>query len=135
MLRCVPSMPLCWRLFFYVNSLEFFSGIFLHLLRWLCDFIVLMWCNTLIDFMDTEWSLYSQNKFHLLMMYDTFKCIIEIWFANVLLRILWTHPSVILGIIWGGRGNVSSFDIKINAGLIECVWKHSLWVADKGPYS
>ena len=58
---------------------EFCQRVSLHIeiIIWLLFFNLLMWCITLIDFVDIEESLHPWDKAHLVMMHDLFNVLLD----------------------------------------------------------
>ena len=79
MLRYVPSMPALWRTFI-INGCWILSKAFsasIEIIIWFLSFNLLMWCITLIDFVNIEESLHPWDKAHLVMMYDLYNMLLE----------------------------------------------------------
>ena len=49
----------------------------IEVIIWLLFFYLLIWCITLIDFVDTEESLHPWDKAHLVKMYDLFNVLLD----------------------------------------------------------
>ena len=79
MLRYVPFISAFWRVFI-INGYQILSKAFsasIEIIIWLLFFNLLMWCITLIDFVDIEESLHPWNKAHLVMVYDLFNALLD----------------------------------------------------------